>query len=118
MVRRDIRDYLNDILTHIDFAFSFVEGITFDEFKNDDKTIFALTRVLEIIGEAAKQIPLAIREQHPRIGWKDLAGMRDKIAHAYFGIDLQTVWDTTHEDLPKLKPVIQAILDEMKTSED
>ena len=91
MVKRDIRDYLDDILTHIDFALSFVEGTTFDEFKNDNKTVFALTCVLEIIGEAAKQIPLTVREQHPDIVWRDLAGMRDKIAHAYFGIDLQTV---------------------------
>ncbi len=113
MVKRDIRDYLNDILTHIDLAYSFVEGMTFEEFENDDKTILALTRALEIIGEATKQIPSAIRQQYSEIIWKDIAGMRDKIAHVYFGISLETVWSTTQEDLPRLKPVIQAILDEM-----
>ena len=82
MVKRDIRDYLNGILTHIDFVLSFVEGTTFDEFKNDNKTVFALTRVLEIIREAAKQIPLTVREQYSDMAWRELAGMRDKIAHA------------------------------------
>ena len=60
MAKRDIRDYLNGILTHIDFALSFVERTTFDEFKNDYKTVLALARVLEIIGEAAKQIPITV----------------------------------------------------------
>ncbi|MBE9063807.1 DUF86 domain-containing protein [cf. Phormidesmis sp. LEGE 11477] len=118
MVKRDIRDYLNDILTHIDLACSFVEGMTFEEFENDDKTMLALTRALEIIGEATKQIPLTIRQQYPRILWKDIAGMRDKIAHVYFGISLEVVWSTIHEDLPKLRPVIQAILDKIQASEE
>ncbi len=75
MVKRDIRDYLNDILIHIDLACSFVEGMTFEKFENDDKTVLALTRALEIIGEATKQIPLAMRQQYPEIIWKDIAGM-------------------------------------------
>ncbi|MGB3299649.1 MAG: DUF86 domain-containing protein [Phormidesmis sp.] len=118
MVKRDIRDYLNDILIHIDLAQRFVKGITFEEFEDDDKTILALTRALEIIGEATKQIPLATRKQYPKVIWKDIAGMRDKIAHVYFGINLETVWSTTHEDLPKLRPVIQAILNDLQASEE
>lgn len=118
MVKRDIRDYLNDILIHIDLAEEFVKGITFDEFRGDDKTILALTRALEIIGEATKQIPLPIREQYPDVVWKDIIGMRDKIAHVYFGIDLDIVWGTTHENLPVLRPIIQAILEEVQATEE
>ena len=118
MVKRDIRDYLNDILTHIDLAEAFVEGMTFAEFRRDDKTILALTRALEIIGEATKQIPLSIREQYPEVVWKDITGMRDKIAHVYFGIDLDIVWGTTHENLPALRPTIQAILEEVQAAEE
>lgn len=118
MVKRDIRDYLNDILIHIDLAQRFVEGITFDEFQDDDKTILALTRAVEVIGEATKQVPLTSREQYPHISWKNIIGMRDRIAQVYFGIDLDTVWSTTHEDLPELRPVIQSILDEIQASEE
>ncbi|PZO58301.1 MAG: DUF86 domain-containing protein [Phormidesmis priestleyi] len=118
MVNRDIRDYLNDILIHIDLAHSFIEGMAFEEFKDDDKTVLALTRALEIVGEATKQIPLTIREQYPKIIWKDIAGMQDKIAHVYFGVSLETVWRTAHEDLPELRPVIQSILDEIQASEE
>lgn len=118
MVKRDIRDYLNDILIHIDLAQSFIEGMSFDEFRNDDKTILALTRAIEIVGEATKQVPLATRERYPNISWKNLIGMRDRIAHVYFGIDLDIVWSTTYEDLPELRPVIQAILDERRADED
>ena len=118
MVKRDIRDYLNDILTHIDLAEEFIEETTFGEFQNDDKTILALTRALEIIGEATKQIPLASREQYPHISWKNIIGMRDRIAHVYFGIDLNIVWRTTQEDLPELRPVIQAILEEVQAAEE
>ncbi len=67
MVKRDIRDYLNDILIHIDLARSFIESMTFEEFENNDKTVLALTRALEIIGEATKQIPSNTREQIPKL---------------------------------------------------
>jgi uncharacterized protein with HEPN domain len=117
MVKRDIRDYLQDILTHINLAEQFIEGFTFDELKEDDKTTLALTRAVEIIGEAAKQIPLSLREQYPEIAWKDLVGMRDRLAHVYFGIDLDVVWSTTKEELPLLRPVIQAMLNKLIDSD-
>lgn len=110
MVKRLIGDYLEDILTHIDLAQKFIDGMTFEEFEKDDKTILALTRAIEVIGEASKQVPLALRENHPEIAWKDLAGMRDKLAHVYFATKLDVLWDTTQDDLPQLKPVIQTLL--------
>lgn len=118
MVKRDIRDYLNDILTHIALAEKFVEGMSFETFKTDDKTILALTRAIEIVGEATKQIPDDLRALYPDIAWQQITGMRNRLAHVYFGIDLEIVWNATHQELPKLQPVIQALLDKLMASEN
>ncbi len=118
MVKRDIRDYLNDILIHIDLAEEFIDNMTLDEFKEDPKTILALMRAIEIVGEATKNIPPSIRAQNPEVPWKSIAGMRDRIAHVYFGIDLDIVWNTTKEKLPEFRPAIQSILDELDSEMD
>jgi uncharacterized protein with HEPN domain len=110
MTQRDIRDYLQDILTTIDLTQSFVTNMTFAEFQTDPKTSFAVIRALEIIGEATKNIPISIRAEYPAIPWKGFAGMRDKLIHAYFGVNLEVVWDTLQQDLTQLRPVIEQIL--------
>lgn len=117
MVKRDIRDYLHDILVHIDLAQDFVKGMTFEDFQDDLKTVLAVTRAIEIIGEATKQIPHPIRAQHPNVPWRDITGMRDQIAHAYFGINLKVVWSTTQENLPTFRPTVQSILEDLENSE-
>jgi uncharacterized protein with HEPN domain len=70
-------------------AEEFVSNWTFEEFTEDRKTQFAVVRALEIIGEATKNVPFEIREKHPSVPWKDLAGIRDKLIHAYFGVNLK-----------------------------
>ena len=67
MSKRQIKDYLQDILDGIDAAENFVEGITFEDFQNDQKTIFAVTRAVEIIGEAAKSIPISLQERYTQV---------------------------------------------------
>jgi uncharacterized protein with HEPN domain len=115
--RRD-PEYLGDILDSIEKAERFVEGMTYEEFAQDDKTIFALTRAIEIIGEATKRISQATRDTYPSIPWRAMAGMRDKLIHDYTGINLQVLWQTAREDMRRLKPAINSILSEERPHRD
>ncbi|MEM3502530.1 MAG: DUF86 domain-containing protein, partial [Candidatus Bathyarchaeia archaeon] len=91
-------------------ALSFVEGMGYDDFAKNKRTVYAVIRAVEVIGEAVKKIPKTIRNRHPGIPWKDIAGMRDKLIHEYFGVDLRRVWKTVKEDIPNLKPLFEKIL--------
>lgn len=83
-------------------------------FVEDDKTASALMRKLEVIGEAAKRVPTDIREAHPETPWKEMAGMRDKLIHLYFGIDHQLVWAAIQERLPSIRAQIAQIIEERR----
>jgi uncharacterized protein with HEPN domain len=79
---------------------NFVRGMKYEEFISDQKTIYAVVQALEIIGEAARKIPASVRNRHPEVPWKNMAGMRDKLIHEYFGVDLRIVWDAVKKDVP------------------
>ncbi|MEM9808938.1 MAG: DUF86 domain-containing protein [Cyanobacteria bacterium P01_D01_bin.56] len=113
MVQRDVRDYLQDILHYIATAERLIDDMTFEEFEEDEKTVLALTRAVEIVGEAAKQIPMSLREQYPAVSWKQLVGMRDRLAHAYFSIDLDILWNAAQHVLPTFTPTIQTMLEQI-----
>jgi len=95
-------------------AEEFVNGWTFEEFAADRKTQFAVIRALEIIGEAAKNIPSEVREKYPSVPWKDLASIGDKLVHAYFGVNLKVVLLSVKESIFESKPDVKHILDEWK----
>ena len=112
---RDYRLYLKDILTAMADVQGFVKEIDFETFVADDKTASAVVRKLEIIGEATKHVPETIRKKYPRVPWKQMAGMRDRIIHAYFAVNYTTVWDTVKDVIPELQPIIAQILKDMET---
>jgi len=111
---REHRLYLNDILKALEAVENFVEGLNFEDFKQDDKTSSAVLRKFEIIGEAAKQVPESIKQKYPAVGWKEMAGMRDKLIHLYFGINYELVWQTIKNRIPEIKPAIRQILQNLK----
>lgn len=111
---RDYRDYLQDIIDSINDIESFIRDMGFEEFKTDRKTINAVVRSIEIIGEAAKRVPSALRGKYKMIPWKEMTGMRDKLIHAYFGVDTEILWKTVKDDIPPLKPLIQRTLEDLE----
>jgi len=113
-MKRDASIYLKDILENIDKAVGFVGGMDYPEFAKDEKTFYAVVRCIEIIGEASKNLPEPVKKEHPEIPWRDIAGMRDKAIHSYFGINPQRIWQVIKEDLPVLRPVIEKTFKKLK----
>ncbi len=109
--------YVSDMLTAIHSIEAFTVGMDFETFAADDKTTSAVVRKLEILGEAAKQIPLIIREKYPHLPWKEMAGMRDKLIHFYFGVDNRLVWQTITERLPTLQSELETLLADLENSQ-
>lgn len=109
---RSSAHYLNDMLDAARKAARFVAGLSFEEFRDNDEKVYAVIRALEVIGEAAKNVPLQMRKRNPSIPWRVVAGMRDKLIHGYFGVDLERVWETVRDDLPPLVEAIKAMLAE------
>jgi uncharacterized protein with HEPN domain len=114
-MKRDISLYLKDVFEHMKHAEAFIENLTYEEFIKDKKTSYAVVRCIEIIGEAVKNIHDNVREKYSDIPWKKMAGMRDKISHFYFGVNLERVWQTVKEDIPKIEPSIKKILKDIKS---
>jgi uncharacterized protein with HEPN domain len=107
---RDYRLYLHDIKEAVEKIETFTKGFTFEKFAEDAKTVDAVIRNLEILGEAAKHIPKRVKEKHPDVDWKAMAGMRNILAHEYFGVRMGIIWKTIKDRLPELKQKIEEIL--------
>jgi len=112
--KREYQDYLNDIIIAIEDAINFTKIMTYDDFQNDKKTVLAIEKCIEIIGEATKNIPNSIRGKYPEIPWKDMAGMRDRLSHVYHDVDIELVWEVIQQELPQLKITISKIIAELK----
>ncbi len=110
MKKRDYGSYIEDIIEHMGYAEEFIKYRTFEEFANDKKTILSVTKCIEIVGEATKQIPDSIREKYPEIPWRDMAGIRDRLVHGYFKVNLEIVWITAAIEFPELRLMMQNVL--------
>ncbi|MBI3032063.1 DUF86 domain-containing protein [Candidatus Woesearchaeota archaeon] len=113
-MKKDDLVFLGHMLELIDKVESFSEGLSRQDFDKDELRQYAIVRAIEIIGEAAKNLSSSFTSQHSSIPWKDIIGMRDKLIHHYFGVDLKAVWDTMNNDLPDLKKKLLAIKKDLK----
>lgn len=109
-MKRAYFDYLQDMLENSQRAIRFVKGMKYKEFEKDEKTLYAVIRAVEIIGEAAGSIPEDVRSKYPDIPWRDVRGMRNKLVHQYFGINMKVVWQTIREDLPAIISALKKII--------
>jgi len=108
-MRKEVRIFIEDILKSIEKIEEYTSGMSREEFFRVSQVQDAVMRRLEIIGEAAKNIPEDFRNKHPKIPWKQIAGMRDILIHGYFGVNLERIWVVVERDLPSLKRKISKI---------
>ncbi len=113
-MKRSVELYIKDIVEYMERAEEHIKGLEHKQFLKDRKTCDALIRCIEVIGEATENIPDDIRSKYPSIPWRDIAGMRDKIIHGYFIVDSEEVWLAVKEDIPKLKPLIKKVLEDLE----
>jgi uncharacterized protein with HEPN domain len=107
---RDYKVYLADILEAVGNIGRYTKGYSLQRLSRDRKTLDAVVRNLEVIGEAAKNIPAGVRRKHPAVEWKKMGGLRDILIHQYFGVDVAIVWDVVRNKLPQLGKQVRRIL--------
>jgi len=109
MSKRPTNLLLTDIREAIDRVEQYIKGISFEEFSNDQKTVDAVARNLEIMGEAANRLPDEFKEDYSHVEWYKIVGLRHRIVHEYFGVDLQIIWQILRKDLPELRTSLSQI---------
>jgi uncharacterized protein with HEPN domain len=109
-MEKDDTVYLQHVLDAINTVQEYLQGVNEEKFKATRLLQDGAVRQIEIIGEAVRHISKDIRKAYPEIPWQDIAGMRDKLIHDYFGVDIEKVWDTAQQDLPVLKEQVVRIL--------
>jgi len=115
-MKKDVNIFLLHIFDNIKAIEKFTKDFDYDDFIKDEKTIYAVVRAVEIMGEAVKNIPMEFRDKHKEIEWKKIAGTRDKLIHEYFGVDLKLTFKIVKEDIPELKEKMSRLLKELKIS--
>ena len=113
MPPRHWRFRVEDILGAISSSENYTGGLTFEQFRTDRKTVDAVVRNLEVIGEAAQHLLRSPASLPAEVPWTDIAGMRNILIHEYFGVDLQIIWQTVTADLPTVKTQLQHLLDQL-----
>ena len=114
---RDYRLYLDDIIECCEKILDFTAGMTLEDFSNDVRTVDAVVRNIEIIGEAVKNVPVEWLETKPEIDWKKIARLRDLIVHRYFRVELEVIWTIVQDRLPELQESVRSLLDGMEVSD-
>jgi len=109
MSRRDPDILLDDILAALDKIVRFTDGMSRDNFLTDERTIDAVVRNLEIVGEAVRQLPESFKDRHRQIQWWQIAGMRNRIVHDYFGVDHEIIWQVVSISVPELRARIVSL---------
>nr|WP_223965675.1 DUF86 domain-containing protein [Thermus thermophilus] len=92
----------------------YTAGLTFERFAQDDRTVDAVVRNLEVIGEAARQIPSEVRERYPEVPWRRVIGLRNVVVHEYFAVDVEIVWTVVRQSLPELKEALRRMMAELE----
>ncbi len=100
---------IRHILKAIAECRDFVAGLSYQQFLGDPKTLKAVSWNIAMIGEAAGQVPEAVRSMYPQVPWADMRGMRNQIVHGYDSIDFEIVWEVVHRELPPLVPILEEI---------
>lgn len=113
-MKKDDLVYLDHVLNSLSKTVNYTEGVTKNDFLKNEEKQDAVIRKIEITGEAIKRISKELRGKHKHIPWKAIAGMRDKLIHDYIDVDLDMVWETATNDIPRLIPQIQAIINELE----
>jgi uncharacterized protein with HEPN domain len=106
---RDHRDFLNDMVLACRSILRFTDGMTLDDYLDDEKTRYAVMRAYEILGEAVRHVPETLQRSNPDIPWKTMAAVRNRIVHGYFGIDDTILFTTIEEDLKPLLPHLEEL---------
>jgi uncharacterized protein with HEPN domain len=117
-MKRDISLFLADVVKNMDYAERFIGSMSYDEFIADEKTVYALVRCWVIIGEAVKNVTPDIRSRKPGIPWTELAGMSEKCVQPDFNINFQYLWQAVKDDIPRIKPLVKSILEEIRIAKD
>jgi len=108
---RDWRIRVEDIIEAASAIAGYVQGLTYEAFAEDRKTVDAVVRNLEVIGEAARHVPDDVRARFPELPWADMADTRNVLIHEYFGVDLTILWKTASVDLPAILPALKRVVD-------
>ena len=116
-MKRDYRDYINDILEECNYLIKRSKNLTFSEFEENEDLRRAFIRSLEIIGESTKKLPVELKKKYNNIPWKEISGMGDKLIHDYFGVDYEIIWNTIIKEIPLLKIEIEKILKDLYQSQ-
>ena len=108
---------VRDMLRAIDKVGRYTEGMDASSFAADEVIVDAVLRNLEVLGEAARNVPGEVRNAHPEIPWRRMVGFRNIVAHVYFGVDLENVWKIVSTDVPPVRPALEALLGELEQFE-